>query len=316
MRTATTGQQSGASIFFRYDNTPAAILFNVFNLTFLALIGLTTIFPILYVLFNSFSRLEAVAQFKVVFYPIGFQTRAYRQIFESRFIMRSYLNTIYYSLSGVSFSLLLLVITAYPLSIAEFYGRRFITILFAVTMFFSGGLIPTYLLVKGVGFINTVWALIVPNAIGVFYLVIIRTNFQMLPESLRESARIDGASHLRILFSLVLPLSKAILATMFLFIIVGHWNSFFAPLIYIREIERQPLQVILRDILVRTKMSQMDIAHFQGIDMYNATAHYEPGLLEALRAAAVMVAIGPIILVYPFIQKYFVKGVLIGSIKG
>ena len=314
MRTTTTGQSGGASIFFRYDNTLGAVLFNVFNWGFLAIFGLAAIYPFIYVFSNSISALDAVAMREVWLLPIGdFQFLTYRIIFRSRLIMRSYLNTIYYSGSGVLFSLLLLVITAYPLSLASFYGRRFMTILFVITMFFSGGLIPTYLVVRGVGFINTIWALIVPNAINVFYLIIIRTNFQMIPDSLRDSARIEGSSHLRILTAIILPLSKAVLATMFLFIIVGHWNSFFAPLIYIRTMKRQPLQVILRDILVRF------VLETAGWNVQNSPTEefqYRPGMFESLRAAVVIVATGPIILVYPFIQRYFVKGVLIGSIKG
>ena len=315
MRTATTGQKGGASIFFRYDNTPGAILFNVFNWLFLAVLAFVTLFPFLYVLANSLSDLTAVATKRVWLVPIGpIETLSYRMIFRSQLIMRSYLNTIYYSGTGVLFSLFLLIITAYPLSIATFYGRRFITAIFVVTMFFSGGLIPTYLVVKGVGFLNTIWALIVPNAIGVFALVIIRTNFQMLPDSLRESARIDGASHMRILFSIILPLSKAILATMFLFIIVGHWNSFFAPLIYLRDFKKQPLQVILRDLLVRFQLRGTEVTDFTSNPEWEF--RYQPGLTQAIQAAAVIVATGPIIVVYPFIQKFFVKGVLIGSIKG
>ena len=317
MRRATTGKQSGASIFFRYDNTPGAVLFNILNWTFLAILGFATLYPFIYVLSVSISDLPAVATKQVWLLPVGkFETLSYRMIFRSQLVMRSYLNTVYYSGCGVLFSLFLLIITAYPLSLVNFYGRRVLMILFAITMFFSGGLIPTYLVIKGIGFLNTIWALIVPNAIGVFYLVIIRTNFQMIPDSLRESARIDGSSHVRILFSVILPLSKAILATMFLFVIVGHWNSFFAPLIYIRDMKRQPLQVILRDLLIRSQLTDTDVAGFQSGSAPEGEFGYRPGLPQAIQAAAVIIATGPIIVVYPFIQRYFVKGVLIGSIKG
>lgn len=312
MRTATTGQKSGASVFFRYDNTPGAILFNIFNILFLLVLGAVTAYPLLYVFSVSISQMNAVADGRVWLLPVGFELTSYQMIFKSGLIMRSYLNTIYYSLSGVLMALFLLVITAYPLSIKSFYGRRLVTILFAITMFFGGGLIPTYLVVKGVGFINTIWALIVPNAIGVFYLIIIRTNFQNIPVSLRESAQIDGASHLRVLFSLILPLSMPIMATMFLFIIVGRWNSFFEPLIYMRDMMKQPLQVVLRDILVKEQFTT--VAQMQQVDW--TTRFYKPGMQRALKSAAVIVSTGPIIIVYPFIQRYFVKGVLIGSIKG
>jgi putative aldouronate transport system permease protein len=304
--------KTGGSIYFRYDKTFWSKLFNILNFTFLLLVGIATLYPFLYILSVSISRLDAVAARSVVLWPVGFELKSYMHVFSSGLIMRAYLNTIVYSLSGVFLSLFMLVITAYPLSIKSFYGRNFIMILFVITMFFSGGLIPNYLVVRSLGMINTIWALIVPNAIGVFYLVIIRTNFQQLPDSLRESANIDGANHIRILFSIIMPLSVPILATMFLFIIVGNWNSFFRPLIYLRDMAKQPLQVVLRDILVRNQFTTM--AEFQDLEWLRE--NYEPGLQQALRAAAIIVSTGPILMVYPFIQKYFVKGVLIGSIKG
>ena len=312
MRQATSQRTVGASIFFRYDNTPGAIAFNIVNYLFLLLLGLVTLYPFLYVFSISISQMHAVADKRVWLWPIGLEFTSYEMVFNSGLIMRSYLNTIYYSLTGVLLALFMLVITAYPLSIKTFYGRNFITILFAITMFFSGGLVPTYLVVRGMGMINTVWALIVPPAIGVFYLIIVRTNFQQIPESLRESAHMDGANHFQILFSIILPLSVPILATMFLFIIVSRWNSFFAPLIYMSDMKKQPLQVVLRDILVRSNFTT--VAEMQNADWNRR--FYKPGMQQALRAASIIVSTGPILLVYPFIQKYFVKGVLIGSIKG
>ena len=299
---------------YQHEGTFGAILFNIFNYLLLLLIGSVTLFPFLYVFSTSISRMSAVADKAVWLFPIGFELKAYEMILNSDLIMRAYLNTIYYSLSGVLVALFMLVITAYPMSIKSFYGRRFVTILFTITMFFSGGLIPMYLVVKGCGMLNTVWALIVPNSISVFYLIIIRTNFQTIPASLMDSAYIDGANHLRILFSIILPLSTPIMATMFLFIIVSRWNDFFEPLIYIRDMMRQPIQVILRDILVRHLITGTDLANLQ--DAVWKEQYYQPGMAQALRAAAIIVSTGPILLVYPFIQRYFVKGLLIGSIKG
>ena len=303
-------REKNVGIFFRYDKTFGALLFNFLNYAFLLLLGFVTLYPFMYVLALSLSDYEAVADKVVRLFPIGFNLSSYDAVLKSDLITRSYLNTVYYSISGVLVALFLLVITAYPLSIREFFGRQFFTVMFAVTMFFSGGLIPTYLVVRSLGMLNTIWALIIPSAIGVFYLIIIRTNFQRIPESLRESAHMDGANHLRILFSIYLPLSVPILSTMFLFIIVSRWNSFFAPLIYMNDMKKQPLQVILRDILSRHMIYQaMDE---EATDL----AMLHPGAILSLRAATIIISTGPILLVYPFIQRYFVKGVLIGSIKG
>ena len=310
MNQLASADRRRTGIFFRYDNTPGAVLFNIFNYGFLLLLGFITLYPFLYVLSLSISNLTAVADGEVYFWPVGkLELTSYKLVFESGVIMKAYFNTIYYSLSGVLFALFMLILISYPLSISSLYGRRLITILFAITMFFSGGLIPTYLVVRGVGMLNTVFALIVPNCIGVFYMVILRTNFQRLPDSLRESAFMDGANHLRILVSIILPLSKAILAALSLFFIVGYWNSFFAPLIYLRDTDKQPLQVILREILERSTFSR-----FQDSDWNRE--FYRAGMQQALKGAAIIISTGPIIFVYPFIQKYFVGGVLIGSIKG
>ena len=305
------------NILVAYEHTPAAIAFNATNVALLVLFGLLTVYPFVRVLSNSMSSFDAISSLKVWLLPVdGPDFWAYGRIFQSPLMMGSYLNTIYYSLSGVAMSLLLLSLTAYPLAIKGFYLRKPLTIAFAITMFFSGGLIPTYLVVRGVGFLNTVWALIIPDAISVFYLIILRTNFQMIPESLRESAQMDGANHLRILFTIILPLARPILAALFLFIIVQHWNSFFAPLIYINELERQPLQVILRDLLVRVELSSTDVLGLQGgNELALMEMQFQPGMVQAIRNAAIMVAVGPILLVYPFVQKYFVKGRLIGAIK-
>lgn len=305
--------KSGGSIFFRYDNTPGAVAFKVFNFLFIIFIAVISFYPFLYVLSQSISDLDAVARGDVKLFPIGFSTEGYTRVFKNNLIIGAYRNTIVYSTSGVVLHLLCVTVGAYPLSIRKFYGKSVISAFMAFTMFFSGGIIPTYLLIKGLGMINTIWAIILPGAFGFFHIVIMRTNFQNVPDSLRESAQIDGASHWKVLFSIIIPLSKAIIATLFLFIIVDFWNEFFRPLIYMNELKKQPLQVILRQLIVQESYANF-IAH-QVETSFSDEYKPHPGLNMALKSAAVIVSVGPILLVYPFVQRYFVKGVLIGSIK-
>ncbi len=304
--------RTASTALHRYDNTPGAITFRVANVVLLGGMALAMLYPFVYVLSVSVSDLSAVARRDVRLLPIGFDLSAYQRIFRSDLLLGSYWNTIYYSTVGVALSLAMLAVTAYPLSIRTFYGRRVFTVLFVITMLFSGGFIPLFLVVRSLGLLDTVWALALPPAIGVFYLIIARTQYEQIPDSLRESAKMDGAGHLRILAFLYLPLSLPMFATLFLFVIVGHWNSFFAPLMYMRELTRQPLQVILREILVRNQLTGI-FGEFQSFEWRQE--EYVPGMQQALRAGAIIVSTGPILLVYPFIQRYFVKGALVGSIK-
>ena len=310
-RAATS--KPGASIFFRYDNTPGAIVFKIFNFLFIIFIAVLSLYPFVFVLSQSVSDLDALARGDVKLFPIGFSTESYRRVFSNNLILRAYRNTIVYSVSGVALHLLCCTVAAYPLSLRGFYGKSVISAFMAFTMFFSGGIIPTYLLVKGLGMLNSIWALILPGAFAFFDIVIMRTNFQNVPDSLRESAQIDGASHWKVLFSIIIPLSKAIIATLFLFIIVDFWNEFFRPLIYLNDVKKQPLQVLLRNVIVQEAFLQ-----FSTVDdelEFRANRLNIPGLKISIKSTAVIVSIGPILLAYPFIQRFFVKGVLIGSIK-
>ncbi|MCD6123193.1 MAG: carbohydrate ABC transporter permease [Spirochaetales bacterium] len=304
--------KSGGSVFLRYDKTFGAIAFNTINTILLILIAAVMLYPFIYIISESISSLDAVARGAVKLWPVGFSPEAYRRVLTNNLFFTAYKNTIIYSVSGVALHLFCLVIVAYPLSLKNFYGRNVIMAFFAFTMFFSGGLIPTYLLVRSLGMLNSIWAIIVPGAFDVFYIVIMRTNFENIPMSLRESAYIDGASHFRILFSIVLPLSMPIIATLFLFIIVSFWNEFFTPLLYITDLKKQPLQVMLRQLIVKNSFG--DFVSFQ--ESYMVKPMPPPGLQKAIKDAAIIVSTGPILLVYPFIQRYFVKGIMIGSIKG
>jgi putative aldouronate transport system permease protein len=238
--------------------------------------------------------------------------QSYRRVFENTLLMRSYLNTIIYSATGTTISLILLVLAAYPLSVNYFRGRKIVAILYIITMYFGGGLIPTYLLIQALGLLGTMWAVVLPPIAGVFHLLLVRSYFQRIPESLRESAFVDGASHLQVLGRIYLPLSLPIIATMSLFIVVGFWNEYFAPLIYIGELRKQPLQVILREILIKAEFGDF-------MNSSQALRDWEfippPGLKRSLQGASIIVSVLPLLFLYPFLQRYFVHGALIGAVK-
>jgi putative aldouronate transport system permease protein len=260
---------------------------------------------------NSISDLDAVSRNEVWFLPKGISFQAYKVLSFDKMIPRAYLNTIIYCTVATVICLFLTGLIAYPLSIRTLRGRALMTVLLVIPMFIEGGLIPTVLTVRAYGLMDTLWALVLPSAVGLFYVVIVRTNFQALPDSLRESAYIDGASHIRILLQIYMPLSKAIFATLALWVVVKQWNSFFAPLIYLVDSRKYPLQLVLRKLIVEQVMRggfESGVIEQEGAE--------NKALYESLKMAAIIVSIGPIIFVYPFVQKYFIKGVLIGSIKG
>ena len=224
--------------------------------------------------------------------------------------MRGYLNTFIYTTVGTSINLLLTTMGAYALSRKNLYGRNVITAILIFTMFFSGGMIPTYLVVKSLHMLNTIWAMVIPGAISVYNLIIMRTFFQTsIPDELEEAAHIDGCSNIQTLIRIVLPLSTPILAVMVLFYAVSHWNTFFDGLIYLTDRNKFPLQLILREILIQNRVADMDSTLEESL-IQQAIA------VEGLKYALVVVANLPVLIMYPFVQKYFVKGVMIGSLKG
>ena len=261
-------------------------------------------YPFLYVLANSLSSPMFVLQGKVVLIPKGFTTDAYVLAFQKIPIAKAYINTIKYVTLGTALNILLTILTAYPLSRKGFYGKPIFTFIIMFTMFFSGGLIPTYLVVKKLGMVNTTWAIVLPLMINVWNLIVTKTFLQTIPESLIEAAQIDGASEFGILAIIIIPLSKVIIATMVLFYAVDHWNSFFWPMIYLNDPDKYPVQLLLRQILIESTGDGN--ANYEGMDV----------IQENLKYACVIIAIIPIVCVYPFVQKYFVKGIMIGSVKG
>ncbi len=283
-------------------------VFDASNHLFLIGLMIVTLYPLLYVLFASVSNPGALAQSRgLLFRPLGFTLDAYRKVFDNPSITTGYRNTLFYVLAGTSLNLLLTCLGAYALSRKNVLWKTPITIMIIVTMFFSGGLIPTFLLVgKTLNWINTVWAVLIPNAINTWNLLILRTAFEAVPESLEEAARIDGANDFTILWRIIIPLSLPALAVVTLFYAVGHWNAYFGALIYLRDRALYPLQLILREILISNSVAGMTTG-VSGGDV-------EP-LGETIKYATVIVATLPVLALYPFLQRFFIKGALIGGVK-
>lgn len=280
-------------------------LFTVFNTLLLSLVFIVTVYPIVYIIAVSFSDSGYILQNKVILWPRGFNIEAYKEILSSTRIPKAYLNTILYTTVGTFINLLMTALAAYPLSRPDFFGRKFFMVMIVLTMFLTGGMIPTYLIVQKLGLLDSMWAIVIPNAIWTIELLILKSFFENLPDSMRESALIDGASELRILFNIVLPLSKPALASIGLFYFMGHWNSYFIPMIYLNDSSLHPLQVVLRNMLMNTELQ-------------NANSAIERNLLtpEALKNATIFITMIPVLIIYPFAQKYFAKGVMLGSEKG
>lgn len=292
----------------RYRESIGSRAFDAANVFFMCSLIIVMLYPLLHVIAISLSNPSMVATGRVTFYPRQLHLSGYEVIFRDGEILRTYRNTILYAFGGTVITLLSTSMIAYPLSIRDFMLRRFLTVYLAITMFFSGGLIPTYLLIRSLGMMNTYLVMVLPTAIAAFSVIVFRTFFQGLPQDLRESAFMDGANDFLILFIIVLPLSKALLATFALFSIVGHWNSWFPALLYLTDRNRWPVQLILRRLVVQLEQAA------DPASMYMVAAgHVHP---KNIRMAVIVVVMVPILCVYPFLQKYFAKGVLIGSIKG
>lgn len=284
--------------------------FDIANGLLLALVSAVTAYPLLFVLSASISDPAAVLSGRMWIWPVDISFTGFEKVFANSDLLTGYSNTLLYTIVGTAINVIMTVMAAYPLSQPRFYGKNVIMALIAFTMFFSGGLIPSYMIVRDLGMTNTMWALIVPNAVSVYNILIMRTYFQAsIPGEILEAASIDGSSDLRTLLRIVLPLSLPILAVMVLFYAVGHWNAYFSALIYLTDRELYPLQLFMREILIQGQMEEMvnaaDRSHVQTIMDE-----------EAVKYAIIIVANLPIFLLYPFLQRYFVKGVMIGALKG
>lgn len=279
------------------------IVIGILLLTITAIV----LIPLIYVVASSFSSPQAVVSGQVSLWPVDFTTRGYQTALSNSRILTGFLNTIFYTLGGTAISVVLTVLIAFPLSRPDLPGRGIILALLIFTMLFQGGLIPTFLVVKSLGMLDTPWALLIPNAIGVWQVLIAITYFQeTIPSELYQAARIDGATDRQILTKIVLPLSKPMLAVIALMYAIGQWNSYFDALIYIRSPELYPLQLVLREILILNQISGGDV--LQMVERQQ--------LAQLLKFSLVVVSTVPILLLYPFVAKYFTKGMLVGSVKG
>jgi putative aldouronate transport system permease protein len=282
----------------------------VFIYALLGLLTLTVLYPLLYILSSSLSSPSAVVSGQVWLYPVEFSLKAYQSIFKSSQLMMGFYNSVIYTVVGTLINVLFTVLMAFPLSQRGMPGRKYIMILMMVTLFFSGGLIPTYLLVKNLHMLDTRWALWLPGAFSIFQVIIARTFFMSsIPLELQEASQIDGCRDTRYLWSIVLPLSKPILAVMTLMYAVGHWNAYFDALIYLRSEHLFPLQYVLRNMLILNAADPEMLAN-------TAQSLRDQGFEQVLKYALIVVACIPVLIMYPFVQKHFVKGVMIGSLKG
>ena len=288
-------------------HTRAENVFCVFNYIFLSFITFLTLYPMLHVVFASFSdNLLLMRHSGILLWPRGFSTTAYVKVLNNPNIIMGYRNTLFILFFGVLMSLIMTSLGAYFLSRKNVYFKKPVMLLITFTMFFGGGLIPVYLNLRDLGFLNSLWGLIIPFCLSTYNMIIMRTSFLSIPDSLTEAAYIDGAGHVQILFRVILPLSKAVLAVMVLYYGIGIWNSWFWATAILRNRELYPLQVILREILIQNS-AMASSAAFDGVDASEVS--------ETIKYATIIVATVPVLCVYPFLQKYFAKGVLLGSLK-
>lgn len=283
-------------------------LFIGFIYTVLILVTCIVLYPLIYILSSSFSSPSAVASGKVWLWPVEFSLKGYEGLLGNTQIVTGYLNSLFYTAAGTFISVTLTIMIAYPLSRKTLSGRNVFMMIITFTMLFSGGLIPTYMVVKELGLINTRWALLIPNAIWVWQVIIARTFFMSsIPDELAEAGEIDGCSDLRFLWNIVLPLAKPIIAVLGLMYAVGQWNSYFDALIYLKNDALYPLQLVLRSIIILNNSAG-------GADLGKMVERQQ--LAELLKYSLIVVATLPILAVYPFVQRFFVQGMLVGSVKG
>jgi ABC-type glycerol-3-phosphate transport system permease component len=291
-------------------DTKSDKVFIVINALFLLTITIVVLYPLIYIVAASFSSPSAVIAGKVWLFPVDPTLKGYQAVFENKQIWTGFFNSLYYTVIGTLVNVSLTVMAAYALSRKDLRGRNFIMMAMVFTMLFHAGLIPTYLVVRDLGLLDTRWAMILPAAVAVWNVIIARTFFQVtIPDELLEAAQMDGCSDFKFFFKIVFPLSAPVIAVLTLFYAVGHWNQYFQALIYLKNPDLFPLQIILRQILIQ---NQVDASMM--IDVKSVAER--DGLRQLLKFSVIVVASFPILMIYPFVQKHFVKGVMIGSLKG
>ncbi|MEF2246588.1 MULTISPECIES: carbohydrate ABC transporter permease [unclassified Paenibacillus] len=281
-----------------------SLLFDVFIYLMLIMLVIAFLYPIYYIAVVSVSNGLYVMRGDVKLFPIGFNIEAYKVVFSDASVLRSYSNTFLYTIVGTFINVSATALCAYPLSRSTLYGRQFFTIFIIITMLFHGGMIPTYLVVNSLHLTNSIWAIVIPPAINVWYMMIMRTFFQNIPNEINESAYMDGANDFKIFLKIILPLSLPVIATMVMFYAVWHWNSFFPAMIYLNDKKLYPVQLIMRSMLIDGSLQDTDPSR----DLSTISTN--------LKYAIIIITILPIVAIYPFIQKYFVQGAMVGSLKG
>ena len=294
----------------KIQTTGSDKVFIVIDYLFLTFCLVIVLYPLIFVISSSFSDPTAVASGQVVLLPVNPTLRAYQMVLNYRNLWVGFKNSFIYMISGTGLSLFTIILAAFPLSRKEFYGRNVITFIFAFTMYFSGGLIPTYLLVNSLGMLDTRAVMIIPGMVNVWYIIMCRTYFtSTIPDELFEASQIDGCGEFRFLAQVVVPLSTPILAVLGLYTGVGIWNSYFSAMIYLNRESLYPLQIFLRSILL---LSQIDLTQVTEAEAVQQLL----GLSNLMKYAVIVISSVPVMLLYPFVQRYFVKGVMIGALKG
>ena len=290
------------------------VIFDTVIFIILTLILFIVAYPLYWVIISSFSNPTAVSAGKVLLHPIGFTLKGYGEVFKNNQVMRGFFNSIVITFVGVMVNLAVTLPTAYALSRDNFSGKKPITVFYMITMFFGGGMIPTYLVVKNMHLLNTIWSLVLPGCLSVYNMIVARTFFKSnISEELYEAGEIDGCTQGRFFFKIALPLSKAIIAIMVLYYGVGHWNSYFSALLYISDQDKYPLQLVLRNILITNQTALSATATTAAA---RAALQEQQQLIDVMKYSLIIISSVPVLIMYPLVQKHFVKGVMIGSVKG
>jgi len=281
----------------------------ILNVLLMLFVCFATLYPFLHIIAVSLSGRFPVARGEVTFYPKSITLNAYQKILESKALFRSYANTVIVVVVGTILSVFFISLAAYPLSKKKLPGNRLITFLLTITLWFSAGMIPQFFVVQRLGLYDSLWSLILTPLVSAYYVIVMRNFFENIPSSLEESARLDGCTDIGILFRIVYPLSMPVLSTVALWVAVAHWNSFFEPLLYLKSRQKYTIQLALRDIILANSANEYNLD-------VDPMIHEFEVVTESVQYATIIAATLPILVVYPFLQKYFMKGVLVGAIKG